>query len=112
MKDEKLIAVSTDGASSMIGSENGFITLLKNYFPNLIGAHCIAHRGALATSDASKNILEFLFVEKLENKVYSWVGTLAKRNNELISSLEVMELESLQVLQIHVIRWLSRGKLV
>ena len=96
----------------MVGSENGFITLLKKDFPNLIGTHCIAHREALAASNASKKILEFLFVEKLANKVYSWVGNSAKRNNELISLLEVMELESLQVLQIHGIRWLSRGQVV
>ena len=112
MKNENLIAVSTDGASSMLGSENGFVTFLKNDLPNLIGTHCIAHREALAASDASKKIPEFLFVEKLANKVYSWVGNSAKINNELISLLEVMELESLQVLQIHGIRWLSRGQVV
>ena len=101
MKNEKLIAVSTDGASSMVGCENGFVTLLKNDLPNLIGTHCIAHREALAASDASKKIPEFLFVEKIANKVYSWVGNSKKRNNELISLLDIMEIESLQVLQIH-----------
>jgi len=109
LQNENLIAVSTDGASSMLGSENGFVTFLKNDLPNLIGTHCIAHREALAASDASKKIPKFLFVEKLANKLYSWVGNSAKRNNELIYLLEVMELESLQVLQIHGIRWLSRG---
>lgn len=80
MKNEKLITVSTDGAPSMVGCENGFVTLLKNDLPNLFGTHCIAHREAFAASDASKKILEFLYVEKIANKVYSWVGNSAKIN--------------------------------
>ena len=69
LKNEKLIAFSIDGASSMVGCENGFVTLLKNDIKNPIGTHCIAHRVALATSNASKKIPEFLCVEKLEDKV-------------------------------------------
>ena len=70
-----MIAVSTDGASSMVGNENGSVSLLRKYLPNLIGTHCISHHEALAASDASKKIPEFLFVEKLTNKVYhnKWV---------------------------------------
>ena len=98
MNNEKLIAVSGDGASSIVGNENGFVSLLRKDLPNLIGTHCIAHREALVASDASKKIPEFLFVDKLANKVYSWVGNSVKRINELISLLEVMELESLRVL--------------
>ena len=53
----------------MVGCENGFFILLKNDINNLIGTHCIAHREALATSDASKKIPELLYVEKIANKV-------------------------------------------
>ena len=81
--------------------------MLKNDLLNLIGTHFTTHREALVASDASKKIPELSFVEKIANKVYSWVGNLAKRNNKLISLLEIMELESLQVLQIHGILWLS-----
>ena len=52
LKNDKLLAVSIDGASSMVGCENGFVTLPKNDLPNLIGTHCIAHRETLTTSDA------------------------------------------------------------
>jgi len=112
LKNEKLIVISIDGASSMVGCENGFVALLKNDLPNLIGPHCIANHEALATSDASKKIPKFLYVKKITNKVYLWVRNLAKRNNELVALLEIMKLESLQVLQIHGIRWLSRGQVV
>jgi hypothetical protein len=95
LKNEKFIAVSTDGASSMVGCENGYVTLLKNDLPNLIGTHYIAHRETLAVSDASKKIPKFLYVEKITNKIYSWVENSVKRNNEFIALLEIMELESL-----------------
>ena len=56
LSKERLIGVSTDGASSMVGNENSFINFLKKDVPNLVGVHCIAHREALAASDASKKI--------------------------------------------------------
>ena len=58
LKNEKLIAVSTDGDSSMVGNENGFVSLLRKYLSNLICTHCIAHSEALAPTDASKKIPE------------------------------------------------------
>ena len=71
LKNEKLIAFSTDGASSMVGCENGFVTLLKNDILNLIGTHCTTHCKALGASHASKKIPKFLYVENIANKVYS-----------------------------------------
>ena len=109
LKNEKLIVVSIDGVSFMVGCEKRFVTLLNNDLPNLIGTHCIAHREAFATSDASKKIQKILYVEKIPNKIYSCVGNSTKRNNELITLLEIKKLELLQTLQIHGIRWLSRG---
>ena len=52
LKNEKLIAFSTDGASSMVGCENGFFIFLKNDLLNLIGTHCIAHNKTLVALDA------------------------------------------------------------
>ena len=69
LKNGKLIAFSTDGASSMVGCENGFFILLKIDITNLIGTHYIAHHEALATLDASKKIPDLLYVEKIANKV-------------------------------------------
>ena len=75
---------------------------MRKCVPNIVGIHCIAHHEALATLDASKRLLELLFVEKLENKVYSWVHNSTKRNSELISLKELM----------HGVRWLSRGQFI
>jgi len=64
LKNEKLIAISTNGVSSMIECENKFVTLLKIDLSNLISAHCIAHREALATSDVLKKITYFYMSRK------------------------------------------------
>lgn len=85
----------------MAGNGNGFLTLLKNGFPNLIGIFCIAHCKTPVASNASKRILSFLYVETLGNKVGIYVQNSTKKNNEIIILLEVMKLESLQVLHIH-----------
>ncbi|XP_057858696.1 uncharacterized protein LOC131067628 [Cryptomeria japonica] len=112
LPNKKLIAVSTYSASSMAGGENEFVTLLKNDVPNLVCVNCIAHRESMAASDAAKRIPELLFVEKLANNVYSWVQNSTKRNGELIALQELMQLETLQSLQIHGAGWLSRGQVI
>nr|XP_006823534.1 PREDICTED: uncharacterized protein LOC102807508 [Saccoglossus kowalevskii] len=54
---ENMFASSTDGASVMTGKHKGVTTLLKNQVnPFLIATHCIAHRLALAASQASHSV--------------------------------------------------------
>ena len=60
----KLIGLFKDDVSSMIGSEIGTITLLKNDITNLVDVHCIAHREALVISYVSRDIPELILVEK------------------------------------------------
>ncbi|KAH7444814.1 hypothetical protein KP509_02G093100 [Ceratopteris richardii] len=99
---QKLIGIATDGASAMIGSEIGLISFLKKDYPSFIAIHCIAHREALAIADASKGFAELLNVEKLANKVYSWINNSSKRNKELMELLELMEIDANRVLQMYL----------
>lgn len=41
---EKIVALATDGAASMIGSRTGLAARLRERVPALINIHCIAHR--------------------------------------------------------------------
>ncbi|KAH7442329.1 hypothetical protein KP509_03G082600 [Ceratopteris richardii] len=109
---QKLIIIATDGACAMIGSEIGMISFLKKDCPSLIAIHCIAHREVLAKADASKGFADLLNLEKLANKIYSWINNSSKRNKELMELLELMELDANRVLQVHSIRWLSRGQVM
>ena len=50
----QLAGASCDGASVMMGPENGVMARLKMKVPDLIVTHCSAHRLALAASDTAR----------------------------------------------------------
>ena len=54
--DNKLVAFGSDGAAVMIGTRRGVATLLKQTCPWLISNHCVAHRLALAASQAADEV--------------------------------------------------------
>ena len=54
-----LTSFATDGASVMIGKQNGVATKIKEVNPFLIINHCCAHKLALTLKD-SENIQEFI----------------------------------------------------
>lgn len=54
----KLVALTTDGASVMTGVNNGVVTKLRADRPNVLGIHCMAHKLELAFSDGiRKNVM-------------------------------------------------------
>lgn len=78
-----MVGFASNGASTMRGVCDGLCAKLIRDVPHLLSIHCIAHHEALAITDASNYFLEFEYVEKLANKIYSWLGKLPKRYGEL-----------------------------
>ena len=52
----KIIGFGSDGASVMVGCRSGVTTQLKSLNPAMIAVHCVAHRLALAASQAADKI--------------------------------------------------------
>lgn len=52
----KIIGFGSDGASVMVGCRSGVATQLKGHNPAMIALHCVAHRLALAASQAADSI--------------------------------------------------------
>ena len=52
----KMRGIGTDGASTMIGCNNGMVTHLKRLAPSAIYICCAAHRLNLASSQAGDSI--------------------------------------------------------
>jgi len=50
----KFSSICTDGASVMMGEQNGLAGLLRKEFPKILTFHCVCHRLALATVVTSK----------------------------------------------------------
>lgn len=61
----KLPGLSTDGASVMVGKENGVAAKLKREAKMLLNVHCICHRLALECGDANDHILYMKTVNKV-----------------------------------------------
>ncbi|XP_052280820.1 E3 SUMO-protein ligase KIAA1586-like [Dreissena polymorpha] len=53
---QKMCAFGSNGASVMLGCENGVAARLRNFVPHLINNHCVAHKLALAVRQASRGI--------------------------------------------------------
>ena len=49
---QKMVMLTSGGATVMLGKRNGVAKLLKNFVPNIIEQHCVAHREDLEIDDA------------------------------------------------------------
>ncbi|CAM9797412.1 unnamed protein product, partial [Hapterophycus canaliculatus] len=61
----RLMGFASDGASVMIGAENGVAAKLKMLVSELHSAHCVAHREALAAGSAVKQVTLAVSIDKL-----------------------------------------------
>ena len=63
---------SSDGASVIIGRHTGVMTRLQEAAPQgFVSTHCVAHRLALAASEACKNISMVSRFERIVNQIYT-----------------------------------------
>ncbi|MCO5563831.1 hypothetical protein L7F22_017480 [Adiantum nelumboides] len=53
-----------------------------------------------------------MYIDKIANKVYSWISASSVRHTEFQNLLEEMNIQVLEVLQIHDVRWLARGNVM
>ncbi|KAH3781537.1 hypothetical protein DPMN_159368 [Dreissena polymorpha] len=67
-----MVGVSTDGASVMTGMIGCVVTLLREHAPALVGVHCAAHRTALATSQAARDIPEMHHYSKTVSSIFRY----------------------------------------
>ena len=71
--------MSPDGASVMVGKENGVAAKLKREAKLLLNVHCICHRLALACGDANDQISYIKTVEKVLIQLWSFFHNSGKR---------------------------------
>ncbi|KAL2101958.1 hypothetical protein ACEWY4_003719 [Coilia grayii] len=108
----RVMGLGSDGASVMMGAHAGVGALLKKESVFAVQVHCIAHRVALAASDASKAVQMVANYKRTINSVYSfyWPATRTSRLRELSAILTDEDMISLK--QQCAVRWLSLGKAV
>ncbi|MCO5608725.1 hypothetical protein L7F22_062940 [Adiantum nelumboides] len=105
-------SMGLNGASCMQGVNNGVLAKIRAIIPRMIGVHCVAHREALVVADACDRFTEFWYMDAFANKIHAWVGRSVQRHKESAELLKAFSLKPLEVLRVHTVRWLSRGKVL
>ncbi|GJP39444.1 hypothetical protein CLOM_g23814 [Closterium sp. NIES-68] len=109
---QRIVGMSTDGASVMTGTTSGVVTRLKTRILHLVATHCIAHREALGAKDAAAAVTELNVIDILIRAFADLVG----RSNVQHSTFKNIQLvycnTNLEAQGIYAIRWLSRGEAV
>src|SRR2546421_12800938 len=104
----KLVAFASDGASVMLGKNEGVAAKLSRVctYP-LIVNHCVAHRLALACKDARKEIEFYKEAELLVKKIYGYFKNSCSRIQQLKEIQDLLECPILKIKRLYDIRWLA-----
>ncbi|GJP35753.1 hypothetical protein CLOM_g20280 [Closterium sp. NIES-68] len=108
----RLVGISTDGASNMVGNTNGLVTRLRHRVPWLVAMHCIAHREALAAKDAASKFPDFGVIDSIVSKIANNQHRSGVQRNEFMGFHEEMLHTNLELQGMHLVRWLSPGKAI
>ena len=106
---DKLVGTGTDGASVMLGSQNGVVQRLRHRTGRmyLIAVHCSAHRLELAYKDSSKNIKLYQCVETLLLNLFLFYRNSPLNRSNLKASFATFGREALMPVRAGGTRWLA-----
>ena len=75
----KLMGLSTDGASVMVGKNNGVAAKLRQRNSKLLNMHCVCHRLALACTDTCQELKYIWEVEAVLRQLWYYFHNSPKR---------------------------------
>jgi hypothetical protein len=106
----KIVSITTDSASNMVGKQTGF----KKLFTDLIGHpvvpfHCIIHQEVLC---AKYGFLEFNEMMSVVTKTVNFISSRPLNKREFSALLSEVESSYNGLLMFNNVRWLSRGKVL
>ena len=110
--NEKMCGFGSDGASTMIGSRNGVAAKSKAKVPWLVNNHCVAHRLALACSQAAEAIPYMKKFNDIVAKLYRFYDYSAVRTAGLKDIQSVLGAPDLKLKRASDTRWLSHDQAI
>ncbi|CAG8627042.1 14856_t:CDS:1 [Funneliformis caledonium] len=104
----KLVAFASDGASVMLGKNEGVAAKLSRIctYP-LIVNYCVAHRLALACKDAKKEVKFYGEVESLVKRIYNYFKNSYLHIQQLKEIQNILDDPTLKIKKLYEIRWLA-----
>ena len=105
---DKLVALTTDGASVMLSERGGLFGKLKDRISSkLFSTHCPPHRLVLASKAGQKELPSD--IEKTISDTLFFFRDSSVRRDEFVALKEMVEPESpfVAIVQYHRVRWLS-----
>ncbi|KAL7378014.1 hypothetical protein ABVT39_007455 [Epinephelus coioides] len=104
---QRMVMLTSDGASVMLGKHNGVAALLCQQIPHLTEQHCVAHREDLGIDDAWKDVPLMREVETLLRTIYSIFSRSSVKKCKFKDLAEVLNEETLSFRPLKEICWLS-----
>lgn len=109
---QRMVMLTSDGATVMLGKHNGVAALLKRQIPHLTEQHCVAHREDLGIDDAWKNVPMMRDVETLLRTVYSTFSRSTVKRGKMEDLAKILDEDTLSFRPLNEVRWLSRHQAV
>ncbi|CAI7753253.1 unnamed protein product [Closterium sp. NIES-53] len=109
---QKVTGIATDGASVMVGKNNGVVARLRMRIPHMASTHCIAHREALAAKDAAEAVPELNMIDDVVRAFSELIGRSGVQYQKFQNLQQVYYKTNLEAQGIHIVRWLSHGEAV
>lgn len=103
----KFAGGSSDGASVMSGTHSGVVTRLKQLVPTFIATHCVAHRLALAASQATNASPSIAQFERVITQIFSFFSRSTVRLSALKEMEKIFNEPQIKLQRPTDIRWLS-----
>ncbi|CAL9685344.1 unnamed protein product [Knipowitschia caucasica] len=102
----KLVAITTDGASVMTGVNNGVVTKLRGDRSSVLGIHCMAHKLELSFSDGIRKNVMVRKVEDLLSGLYTLYHKSGVNRASLKEHFRELHMKALMPTRIGGTRWL------
>ena len=109
---QRMVMLTSDGASVMLGKHNGVAAFLKRQIPHLTEQHCVAHREDLGIDDAWKDVPLMRDVETLLRTVYSTFSRSTVKRGKVEDLAKILDEDTLSFRPLSEVRWLSQHQAV
>ena len=104
---DHFVGFGSDGASVMVGSKTGVATRLKVVNPFIVSIHCAAHRLALTSSQAAKDITYLKRFMEMLHAVYNYFHNSAVQSAKLREVQLSLEEPVRTYKEVYSVCWLS-----